>query len=821
MISRQNRAEVIEATGDLPGARDAFHGALAEAEEGEFFEDAVIMRQHRARIVIRLRWNDPDRQLAVADRPPIPGGWSRRAARWRTTGRGSPSGRGGSPKRRVCSSVCSGIRPDDQLPSVPGEAPPGGGACREGNLDRAQAEPTGEPGAGSLARRPARRRARQYALRRPRAKPIRRRRSWPSWPRHGAAGWTPHSPWRSSGAPAPWRSVWSRPSPGDGRRVATGMRWHREQPPATRSCRARQQHRAAGVRRRERRSAHHALRATPGGEPCFRAAVGRFARPLDRAAGRPAGVRRSWRGPARALGATLLGAADSALPSGITRLVVIPDWTLHRVPFDALRSRRTAPRSSAGPSGSRRRPRWRRTPPASRALRRSRACWLLATRSSPAPPSPSPCATPSPIARRSIGRAHCLDSPAAVTRPARSPAMRRPALTYGSGKRRARAGSSGRSRPCRVIHLATHALVDETSPANTQALLLGGDDDGFVSPGDGGLHLDADLAPLGLPDRGGRHRRGRRGAGSDDAAACRRRPRRAATQWRIGDRSTVRLVDDLYAALAHGRPVAEALARRSSRRSSAARRRVSGRGLRWRATRWCGAAGDARSGHRQRHSHQRVAHHRKPRPFTRRRAAPDRRELGLAKRLGHRASVRQRGIEVVHQPHRAAVADPPLGRHHRAGAGGEQRRRQSLHPFARDGDAPRGPAGREDDQIGVEMEPRQIAGRHEAVVVASRRQRQDRIGQRGLVHQRVGGQVNDPIAVELRPLEPALARLFPEPYVGAGRRIAGDLAGLVTAAGQSRESARPIERRAIGLGVAHGEGEGGAGEDRVAKSQQA
>jgi hypothetical protein len=32
-----------------------------------------------------------------------------------------------------------------------------------------------------------------------------------------------------------------------------------------------------------------------------------------------------------------------------------------------------------------------------------------------------------------------------------------------------------------------------------------------------------------------------------------------ATQWRVGDRSTVRLVADLYDGLARGRPVAEAL----------------------------------------------------------------------------------------------------------------------------------------------------------------------------------------------------------------------------------------------------------------------
>ena len=40
MISRQNRAEVLAASGELDGARTAFIAALGEAERLEFFEDA-------------------------------------------------------------------------------------------------------------------------------------------------------------------------------------------------------------------------------------------------------------------------------------------------------------------------------------------------------------------------------------------------------------------------------------------------------------------------------------------------------------------------------------------------------------------------------------------------------------------------------------------------------------------------------------------------------------------------------------------------------------------------------------------------------------
>jgi CHAT domain-containing protein len=114
----------------------------------------------------------------------------------------------------------------------------------------------------------------------------------------------------------------------------------------------------------------------------------------------------------------------------------------------------------------------------------------------------------------------------------------------------------------RVIHLATHALVDEASLANTAlALSPGGSDDGFVSPADlAGLRLDADLVVLSACRTAGGVTvagEGVQGLTTPLLAAGARAV--VATEWRIGDRSTVRLVDDLYAGLARGEPVADAL----------------------------------------------------------------------------------------------------------------------------------------------------------------------------------------------------------------------------------------------------------------------
>jgi CHAT domain-containing protein len=113
-----------------------------------------------------------------------------------------------------------------------------------------------------------------------------------------------------------------------------------------------------------------------------------------------------------------------------------------------------------------------------------------------------------------------------------------------------------------VIHLATHALVDERSLTRTAlALAPGGSDDGFLSPADiAGLKLDADLVVLSACRTAGGVTiagEGVQGLTTPLVAAGARSV--VATQWRVGDRTTVRLVADLYGGLARGLTVAEAL----------------------------------------------------------------------------------------------------------------------------------------------------------------------------------------------------------------------------------------------------------------------
>jgi CHAT domain-containing protein len=113
-----------------------------------------------------------------------------------------------------------------------------------------------------------------------------------------------------------------------------------------------------------------------------------------------------------------------------------------------------------------------------------------------------------------------------------------------------------------VIHLATHALVDESSLARTAlALAPGAREDGFLSPADlADLTLDADMVVLSACRTAGGVTvagEGVQGLTTPLLAAGARSV--VATQWRVGDRSTVRLVADLYDGLARGETVAEAL----------------------------------------------------------------------------------------------------------------------------------------------------------------------------------------------------------------------------------------------------------------------
>jgi hypothetical protein len=112
-----------------------------------------------------------------------------------------------------------------------------------------------------------------------------------------------------------------------------------------------------------------------------------------------------------------------------------------------------------------------------------------------------------------------------------------------------------------IIHLATHALVDEASVARTALAVAAGDgDDGFVGPGElSSLRLSAQLVVLsacrtaqGVAIRG----EGVQGLTAPLLAAGARAV--LATQWRIRDADAVHFIDDFYRALAAGSSVSDA-----------------------------------------------------------------------------------------------------------------------------------------------------------------------------------------------------------------------------------------------------------------------
>jgi tetratricopeptide (TPR) repeat protein len=279
---------------------------------------------------------------------------------------------------------------------------------------------------------------------------------------------------------------------------------------------------------------------------------------------------------ARSLGTKLLPSLVESLPPDVRRLVVVPDGPLHRVPFDVLQladGRPVVERWAVGltPSAGVAVGLWRNreTREAGDTLR------LLALGDPEFPGEQVALASREAVTYRSAFAAE-----GGLARLAGSGEEAREVARYapGSAEVRLRADASEewlKRAPLDrfgVIHLATHALVDETSLARTAlALAPGTGEDGFLSPADlASLRLDADLVVLSACRTAGGVAiagEGMEGLTAPLIAAGARSV--VATQWRIGDRSTVRLVDDFYEGLAKGLPVADAL--RSAKLAAIAR----------------------------------------------------------------------------------------------------------------------------------------------------------------------------------------------------------------------------------------------------------
>ena len=263
----------------------------------------------------------------------------------------------------------------------------------------------------------------------------------------------------------------------------------------------------------------------------------------------------------RALGSALLDSALRTLPPSVTRLVIVPDGPLHRVPWDALRlsdGRYAAERFAIGiaPSATVLARLSRARPDAARGTR------LLAFGD---PAFPEAKESEEGDAYRSA-----FAETGGLPRLPNSAREAKLVARYADDAQvRLRAEASAdylETTPLAgydVLHFATHALVDDRAATrNALALAPGGADaDGFVAASDlAALRLDARLVVLSACRSAGGvvvDGEGVQGLTAPLLAAGARSV--VATTWRISDRATVPFIEAFYSAMAGGLPVAEAL----------------------------------------------------------------------------------------------------------------------------------------------------------------------------------------------------------------------------------------------------------------------
>jgi CHAT domain-containing protein len=265
---------------------------------------------------------------------------------------------------------------------------------------------------------------------------------------------------------------------------------------------------------------------------------------------------------ARQLGATLLEPALRDLDASVDRLVIVPDGALHRVPFDLLRlAGGTAVierfETSLAPSAQVTVLLWRRPPAAG-----PDAARVLAF----GDPVFGPESPELSMARGAVSRGA---DDGALARLPESGREARIAASYGdrsvvllrdaaSAVRLAEAPPDSFG----VLHLATHAVVDERSLASSAIVLASSaGHSGLVRPGDlAALRLGAELVVLSACRSAGGgvvNGVGVQGLTAPLRAAGARTV--VATGWAVDDHETVALVEAFYRGMSRGEPVGAAL----------------------------------------------------------------------------------------------------------------------------------------------------------------------------------------------------------------------------------------------------------------------
>jgi CHAT domain-containing protein/tetratricopeptide (TPR) repeat protein len=274
-------------------------------------------------------------------------------------------------------------------------------------------------------------------------------------------------------------------------------------------------------------------------------------------------------GIARSLGATLLDPILRDLDTHINHLIIIPDGPLHRLPFDVLLLPDGRPvverfAVSTAPSASVLVDLWQRPRnfPAGGGS-------MLAL-GDPSFPTGQSGPELGQAARAAAATYHdAFASVGGVSRLEGSAhEVQRAARYVPSSEVRLRAAASAaylkRADLTRyqIVHLATHAIVDEHAVGRTALILAPGEGEtGYIGPGElAGLHLSADLVVVSACQSAGGVVVDGEGVQGLSAPLLQAGARSIlATGWRISDRGTYRLIDAFYQELAQGHSVAEAL----------------------------------------------------------------------------------------------------------------------------------------------------------------------------------------------------------------------------------------------------------------------
>jgi hypothetical protein len=267
--------------------------------------------------------------------------------------------------------------------------------------------------------------------------------------------------------------------------------------------------------------------------------------------------------PSRKLGALLLDSAVAGFPPGIRRVIIIADGNLHRIPFDVLRLHDGKMvlqhfATSSAPSAAALLALWQR-PASTRPMRLLAFGDPIFDRAASTPIG----AVSAEDFRSTLSPGGSLPRLPASSLEARSVARFAPAADV-----RLRDSASAaflKHAPLdryRIIHFATHALVDEHDNAATAlALSPSAGESGFVSPSElAQLHLDADMVVLSACRSARGVLIGGEGVQGLTTPLLEAGARSVvASRWKVDDQRTETFMADFYTELARGLPVSDAL----------------------------------------------------------------------------------------------------------------------------------------------------------------------------------------------------------------------------------------------------------------------